>query len=111
MQSDSHSQQIAESQDSSAEPRGQPIHKDSCTAFVSNLDYAVTADQIREIFCQVCTCAQCKTMTVNAEFAYDVLMHRPVYSCELFSESVVFVLPSVFVWLSGLAVGCRTCDQ
>jgi len=27
--------------------------KDKCTAFVSNLDYAVAADQIREIFCKV----------------------------------------------------------
>ena len=49
----SFSQQVGRSNTVDATTFGQTLPKDSCTAFVSNLDYAVTADQIREIFCKV----------------------------------------------------------
>jgi len=37
-------------------PRGRVAHNDSCTVFVSNLDYSTTADQLREIFSKVRRC-------------------------------------------------------
>jgi len=56
--SGSFNQQAVTSHEADAAPSGHAVPKDSCTAFVSNLDYAVTADQIREIFCEVRTCEQ-----------------------------------------------------
>jgi len=52
---DSHSQRADShgSQQTGAASTGWSTAKDNCTAFVSNLDFAVTADQIREVFCKV----------------------------------------------------------
>ena len=50
-------------------PSGHTATKDSCTAFVSNLDYAVTAEQIREIFCNVCVWYICFIYLGLYEFA------------------------------------------
>jgi len=53
-QPDSYSRQADGSHEAGTASSGQTLPKDSCTAFVSNLDYAVTADQLREIFSKVC---------------------------------------------------------
>jgi len=53
VQTKSFSEQVGGSPTVTAATSGQTLPKDSCTAFVSNLDYAITADQIREIFCKV----------------------------------------------------------
>ena len=55
--SDSFSQQADRSREAGTTPSGQTVTKDSCTAFVSNLDYAITAEQIHDIFCKVRTLA------------------------------------------------------
>jgi len=51
---DSFSQQAGSSHESNTTSSGHTVHRDKCTAFVSNLDFSVTADQLREIFCKVC---------------------------------------------------------
>ena len=50
---DLYSQQADGSHEASMALSGQPAPKDSCTAFVSNLDYSVTADQLRGMFSKV----------------------------------------------------------
>ena len=52
-QPDVYSHETGGSREANTAASSQMAHKDSCTAFVSNLDYTVTADQLREMFNKV----------------------------------------------------------
>ena len=88
---DSESHHAAGSREAGTAPFGQTVIKDSCTAFVSNLDYAVTADQLHEIFSKVCKLITTR-VEVNISLAFLHWVEMALHPWPFVSDIAIFVL-------------------